>query len=115
MSDKPSTKSTVGSPVEQSIEELQQRYEKLHKKQIQADTQCEVAKKRVDELKAQAREKYGTDDLTELQKKLDELIAENAQKRAKYQQDLDKIETDLAAVEMKFADTTGATQASPRR
>jgi len=92
--------------VEQSIEDLQRRYQKLHTKKIQAETQRDGAKNRLDDLKQQARDKYGTDDLAELQRKLDEIIAENARKRTKYQDDLDKIEKELAAVEAKFAETS---------
>ena len=91
---------------EQPIEVLQQRYEKLNTKKIQAETQHTTAEKRLNELKASAREKYGTDDLAALQKKLDDLIAENARKRSEYQTELDRIEADLADVEKKFADAT---------
>jgi chromosome segregation ATPase len=89
---------------EQTIEQLQQRYQSLHTKKIQAETQRDSAKKRLDELKAQAREKYGTDDVAKLQEKLGEIISENDRKRAKYQEDLDKIEKGLAEVETKFSE-----------
>ena len=95
-------------PDEQSIEQLQQRYQDLNKKKIQAETQRDNAKTRLDELKTQARDKYGTDDVAQLQKKLDDIVAENARKRSKYQQDLDKIESDLAAVETKFSEASSA-------
>jgi chromosome segregation ATPase len=95
---------------EQSIEELQKRYQKLHTKKIQAETQRDGAKSRLDELKQQARDKYGTDDLALLRKKLDEIVADNAQKRATYQADLDKIEKALAEVDAKFAGDSGAVQ-----
>ena len=89
---------------EQSIEQLQQRYQELNRKKIQAETQRDNAKARLDELKTKAKRDYGTDDVTELQKKLNEMIADNARKRAKYQEDLDKIESGLADVEAKFSD-----------
>jgi hypothetical protein len=107
-SSKPATQ-----PPEQSIEELQRRYQKLHTKKIQAETQRDGAKSRLDDLKQQARDKYGTDDLAELQKRLDEIIAENSRKRAKYQDDLDKIEKDIADVEAKFAESSNAAASSP--
>jgi chromosome segregation ATPase len=93
---------------EQTIEELQQRYHELNRKKIQAETQRDSAKTRLDDLKAQAREKYGTDDVTKLQEKLAEIINENARKKAKYQEDLDKIEQGLAAVEAKFSEAAAA-------
>lgn len=92
----------------QTIEQLQQRYQELNRKKIQAETQRDGAKARLDELKAQAREKYGTDDVAELQEKLTQIIDENARKRAKYQEDLDKIEIGLAEVEAKFSEVASS-------
>ncbi|MGD0770998.1 MAG: hypothetical protein ABSB42_22670 [Tepidisphaeraceae bacterium] len=89
---------------QQTIEQLQQRYHELNRKKIQAETQRDSATTRLDELKAQAREKYGTDDVAKLQEKLAGIINENARKRAKYQEDLDKIEKGLAEVEGKFSE-----------
>ena len=101
----------------QSIEQLQQRYQDLNRKKIQAETQRDSATKRLDELKAQAQEKYGTDDVAKLQEKLAEINNENARKKAKYQEDLDKIEKGLTEVEAKFAEATSATGdgGQPRR
>lgn len=88
---------------QQSIEELQQRYTQLNKRKIQAETSLDHAKTQLANLQKEAREKYGTDDLAELQKKLSEMQADNEAKRAAYQQDLERIETELASVEQKFA------------
>ena len=54
----------------QTIEQLQERYRGLHTKKIQADTNLENAKNKLDELKKEAREKFGTDDVEELREKL---------------------------------------------
>lgn len=88
--------------VKQSIEELKKRYENLHRKKIQAETNLENARKQLEELKAQARKEYGTDDIGALKEKLAEMQAENERRRAEYQQRLDRIEADLAAVEEKY-------------
>lgn len=108
-----------GGPSEQSIEELQRRYQGLHTKKTQAETLRDEAKKRLDELKAQAREKYGTDDAAELQKKLDAMVADNARKVSEYKAHLDSIDQGLAEVERKFAATTSSPAPSntgqPRR
>lgn len=104
------------TPSEQPIEMLQQRYRDLNEKKIRAEAERDGARRQLDKLKADAREKYGTDDLAELQKRLDDMIAENARKRAAYQADLDKIERDLADVERKFASpltTPSAAVSSP--
>jgi predicted transcriptional regulator len=104
-------KTDIKSPTSagaQSIEQLQQRYQELNRKKIQSETQRDSATTRLDELKAHAREKYGTDDVSKLQEKLAEIINENTRKRAKYQEDLDKIEKGLAEVEAKFSEATSA-------
>jgi hypothetical protein len=94
---------SVATNGQQTIEQLQQRYDKLHKQKIQAETKLDSARLQLEALQKEAREKYGTDDLTELRAKLDAMQAENEQKRAAYQADLDRIEGDLAAVEQRFA------------
>ena len=88
---------------QQSIEQLQKRYESLNTRKIQAETHRDNAKKRLEELRSEARDKYGTDDVAELEKKLAEMKADNERKRSEYQQSLDKIEGELAEVEKKFA------------
>jgi len=87
----------------QSIEVLKQRYDDLRDKKIQAARDLEHAERHLEELKDQAREQYGTDDLDELKAKLEEMEAENERKRSEYQQALDKIEQDLDEVEQKYA------------
>jgi chromosome segregation ATPase len=95
----------AGQTTEQSIEQLQQRYHELNDRKIRAEAQRDNATTRLNELKAQAQEKYGTDDVARLQEQLAGIITENAQKKARYQADLDNIEKGLAAVEAKFSDT----------
>jgi chromosome segregation ATPase len=87
---------------QQTIEQLQERYNKLHEQKIQAKTRLDSARERLEGLQKDAREKYGTDDLAELQAKLDAMQAENERKRAAYQADLDRIEKDLDAVQRRF-------------
>jgi hypothetical protein len=91
------------SAPKQSIDQLQKRYQQLHERKIKAETNLDHARQQLDRLKQEAREKYGTDDVAELGKKLDAMRNENELKRSKYQADLDRIERDLAAVEEKFA------------
>jgi chromosome segregation ATPase len=92
----------------QSLEELQQRYHELHQRKIRAETNRENAEKRLAELQAEAREKFGTDNVEELEKKLAELEAENEKKRAEYQATLEKIEGDLASVEADIGEEEGS-------
>lgn len=100
--------STAGAALpagQQTIEQLQQRYEQLNKQKIQCETKLETAKADLDKLQREAREKYGTDNLAELQAKLQQMKADNEQKRSQYQADLDRIETDLDLVEKNFQTT----------
>jgi hypothetical protein len=95
----------------QSIEELKKRYDQLNKRKIQAETNLGHANRQLDELKRDARDNYGTDDLGELQSKLAEMKAENERKRAAYQTSLEQIETRLAEVERDFA-ASGSSEAA---
>jgi multidrug resistance efflux pump len=97
------TSKEVAPSGEQSIEKLQERFQQLNKRKIQAETNLEHARTQLETLQAEAREKYGTDDLAALREKLAQMKAENEAKRASYQEQLDKIEADLASVEHKFA------------
>jgi len=92
-----------GSDGQQSIQELKQRYEQLNKRKIEADANLKHAEERLAELQQEAREKYDTDELEELQAKLAAMEEENERKRAEYQQSLDRIEHDLQEVEKKYA------------
>jgi hypothetical protein len=96
---------------QQTIEQLQQRYDKLHKQRIQAETKLESARTQLEALQKEAREKYGTDDLAKLQELLQTMKEENERKRSAYQADLDRIELDLEGVEQRFA--TGSTPENP--
>ena len=98
---------------QQTIEQLQQRYDKLHKQKIQAETKLESARSQLEALQEEAREKYGTDNLAELQAKLEAMQADNEQKRTAYQTGLERIESDLAAVEQRFAAADLPPESSP--
>jgi len=102
------TQNNTDASDNQSIEQLQERYQALQERKIKAEAQRDSAKDRLEELKEQAREKYGTDDIEELKTKLEQMKAENEKKRAKYQADLDKIDEGLRQVESKFAPQTDA-------
>ncbi len=103
---------TVPSTAEQTIEQLQERYRDLHTKKIQADTNLENAKAKLEELKEEARQKFGTDDVDELREKLRAMKAENEEKRKNYQAELDRIEADLQNVEKNLGATSDADASS---
>ena len=85
-----------------TLDALRKRYELLNKKRIEANANFETAAETLDALKREAREKYGTDDITELEKMLADMKSENERKLAEYQQHLEEIEAKLAEVEGAF-------------
>lgn len=98
----PSTAEPLG------IEQLKQKYEALRTKQTQAETRLSLVRDQLAQLRNEAKAAYGTDDIAELKQKLEQLNAENDQKRTAYQASLAKIEADLAAVEREFAAADGS-------
>ncbi len=98
----------------QTIEELKTRYESLNKRKIQAEANLENAQNQLEELKAQARSEFGTDDIEALKKMLADMQAENEQKRAAYQESLDRIEKDLVAVAEKYKHLEDSDSEAPK-
>ena len=88
----------------QTIEELQKRFQGLREQKIKVETQREHALAQLDELKSQSKELYGSDDVDQLKKILEEMKSSNEQKRSQYQSALDSIDDDLAAISEKFSD-----------
>lgn len=93
---------------QQTIEQLQKRYQALNTRRIQAETNLENARKQLEGLKKEAREKYGTDDIDQLRQQLESMKAENERKRSEYESQLNQIEANLAAVEEKFSQSEQA-------
>jgi len=94
-----STKKLFPLNDQQDLEVLKKRYDDLRTRKIQAETNRSTSQKRLEELKAQARRDYQTDDLNELKQKLAEMKAQNEKLRADYQRHLDEIEADLKKVD----------------
>ena len=81
------------------IEALTEQFQKLNKRKIESERDLVNAEQNLNELKQQAQEEYGTDQLGELKAKLQQIKDENARKRAEYHQSLAKIETELSQIE----------------
>lgn len=94
---------------EQSIEELQTRYQRFKDQKIRIETQREQALAQLEELKGQAREQFETDDVEKLKTLLDEMKRSNEEKRSKYQASLDAIDGELGAIQSKFGETDAKT------
>ena len=81
------------------IEALRKRHRELEHQKVTAQAHLQSATQQLDQLKTEAREQYGTDDLIELRKKLEEMKRENERKRVEYDRHLAQIETELRKIE----------------
>lgn len=86
----------------QELEILRSRYDKLAAQRNAADALLDNARKELAKLESEAKETYGTSDLSELEAQLAKMEQENLEKRRVYQQQLDTIEAKLKEVEEKF-------------
>lgn len=84
------------------MEQLKKRYEELSRKKTVCETNLENARKNLEALQAEARERYGTDDLEALRKQLEEMKAENQRKQEDYKASLDAIEANLKDVDRNY-------------
>ena len=89
----------------QTIEQLQARFEKFKEQKLIVEVQKKSAFEKLYEIKEEARQKYGSDDLDELKSSLEKMKLENEKKRASYQKALDKIEQNLIEINEEFAET----------
>ncbi len=67
------TKSAQQENEKQTIEELTERYQVLNERKIQAQTNLKNAEKQLRDLQKKARDSYGTDDVEELKRQLEQL------------------------------------------
>lgn len=77
---------------------LKQRYDKLREDKVRADANLTNAIAELTKLKIECRDKWGTDDVEELQRKYDEMVAENERLTQEFSEKLDKIDADLARI-----------------
>jgi hypothetical protein len=92
----------VATATEQAVKEMQERYERLNTKKIEAGRDLKNAQENLAKLKQEALEKYQTDDLATLRQKLETMKLENEKKRQEYLTELNKIETELSAIEKQY-------------
>lgn len=95
---------TMDHPI-QSIEKLSERYQQLSVQRVQAQRDLEHAQSSLNQLKAKAREDYGTDDIEDLKQILDDMKRKNEEDRANYQASLDAIESELNEIDKKYGST----------
>lgn len=89
-------------PIQLDIEQLKQEHARLDRAKTTAEANLKNANDQLEALREEAKATYGTDDLDELKKKLQQMQADNEAKRAEYQKHLEKIKHDLQQVEQTF-------------
>jgi hypothetical protein len=102
MSAKTVTHTTALPPGQLSIEQLQTKYDELNRLKIQSETRHRDASDQLQKIRAQALATWGTEDLDELKLKLVKMQEENERRRAKYQADLQSIESKLIEIDEKY-------------
>lgn len=85
--------------LEQELNGLRRQYEQLRDQKVRTEQQVADLSGRLEALKTQAQEEYGTSDPEELQALLQEKRSENERVVAEYREHIQKIHADLAAVE----------------
>lgn len=88
----------------QTIEELQARFENFKEQKLVVEVQKKSALEKLNEIKKEALDKWGSDDLDELKSSLKKMKKENEQKRDRYQKSLDDIEQNLAEINEQFVE-----------
>ena len=86
----------------QNMDQLKKRFEELSLMKVKYETQRDSAACELADLKEQALDLYGSDDVKQLEKMLAEMKAENEKKRSEYQASLDKIDANLRNVQESF-------------
>ncbi len=106
------TERSVGDKPRLDIEALKKLHARIDQDRRNAQAHLSAAQGQLDELRAAARRDYGTDELPELRKRLEEIRAENERKRAEYQAHLEEIQGKLADVEKNFGAGSAGGKAS---
>ncbi len=91
----------------QTIEQLNDRFQKLDKEKTRVQTLLGSAKQDLQELMAKAEREFGTKNLDELEAMLKQLESENLKMREQYQKELDAIESELENISHSHDDGQG--------
>ena len=85
--------------IEQELEKLTNHYDKAKEQSIRINAEIESAEKKLAQLKEEAIAQYGTDDIEQLAKILDDWEKENAQEIARFNQEVENLKQEVAAKE----------------
>jgi hypothetical protein len=81
------------------IDLLKKRFEMLNETRIKVQTERDNALRQLKQLKESAVEQFGTDDPDQLRAQLAELLQQNENRKAEYEQSLDAIESNLREID----------------
>ena len=93
------TGTTRDAGLERELGGLRRRYEQLRDRKVRTEQDIANYTDQLDALKAQARERYGTDDPEELQALWERKRQENEAVVADYREHINKVQAELTAVE----------------
>jgi hypothetical protein len=91
--------------VQHKLTELKKAYDQLHTQKITTEANIKNLENTLEKLRATAVENYGTSDLQELQRLLEERRRENEAQVAAYEEHVREITTRLAAIEEPEAES----------
>ena len=97
------TGTTKDSQLEQELNALRHQYEQLRDQKVRTEQDMANLTSQLEALKAQAKAEYGTDDPKELQALLEKKREENERVVAEYREHVQRIQADLADVEIQGA------------
>ena len=97
------TGTTTDSQLEQELKALRRQYEQLRDQKVRTEQDMTNLTGQLEALKSQAKAEYGTDDPKELQALLEKKREENEKVVAEYREHVQRIQADLADVEIQGA------------
>jgi hypothetical protein len=97
----------MSTPLAVQIESLQQRRQALEKERVQLQTRKDLAVDKLNEIAAQAKEKFGVDSLEDLRELHRKWTTENEANLAQFEQDVRRLESELLAVKQSMQAANG--------
>ena len=98
--------SSRDAAVQEKLEALKKEYTALHTQKITTEANIKNLEEQLARLRAAAEQEFGTSDLAALQQILEERRRENEARVARYEQHIQEIKTNLAAIDTAAAEAS---------
>ena len=98
--------SSRDAAVQEKLEALKKEYTALHTQKITTEANIKNLEEQLARLRAAAEKEFGTSDLAALQQILEERRRENEARVARYEQHIQEIKTNLAAIDTAAAEAS---------